>query len=392
MSIPENLKASEVASIAFVLICCFAASLGMAFNIDGIKESFNLTNAYAGRLISLEMFSIALGNFFFARLTHKTNSKTVFFIGAGIILLFNLLSILATEPFHLMFLRIPAGLALGAVAATCAGRIAKSDKPDLNFGAINSAVGFMGVFMAFALPRALRLDFSVTSSFDLTGIDGLYLIYSLCAFFALLVISRTPTDHIKKSQVQGNSTKGSRIGWLALVGIGVMFFGHGTVGLFIVRIGREIGLRPENIGYIFMVGSSIGIILPLIAGWIGTKVRAFYPILTLVILLSIATGGLSTSNSAWQYFLVVPIFATLPTAIMPIFLGCLSRADNSGKLAASHVAFVLSGTSAAPFVGGMLIDNGGFAFAGGFSVMMIILGALLIFPMILNSDQQRTML
>tara|TARA_X000001036_G_scaffold290088_1_gene269563 strand:- start:1409 stop:2587 length:1179 start_codon:yes stop_codon:yes gene_type:complete len=392
MSIPENLKASEVASIAFVLICCFAASLGMAFNIDGIKESFNLTNAYAGRLISLEMFSIALGNFFFARLAHKTNSKTVFFIGAGIILLFNLLSILATEPFHLMFLRIPAGLALGAVAATCAGRIAKSDKPDLNFGAINSAVGFMGVFMAFALPRALRLDFSVTSSFVLTGIDGLYLIYSLCAFFALLVISRTPTDHIKKSQVQGNSTKSSRIGWLALVGIGVMFFGHGTVGLFIVRIGREIGLRPENIGYIFMVGSSIGIILPLIAGWIGTKVRAFYPTLTLVILLSIATGGLSTSNSAWQYFLVVPIFATLPTAIMPIFLGCLSRADNSGKLAASHVAFVLSGTSAAPFVGGMLIDNGGFAFAGGFSVMMIILGALLIFPMILNSDQQRTML
>ena len=78
MSIPENLKASEVASIAFVLICCFAASLGMAFNIDGIKESFNLTNAYAGRLISLEMLSIALGNFFFARITHKTNSKTVF--------------------------------------------------------------------------------------------------------------------------------------------------------------------------------------------------------------------------------------------------------------------------------------------------------------------------
>ena len=77
---------------------------------------------------------------------------------------------------------------------------------------------------------------------------------------------------------------------------------------------------------------------------------------------------------------------------MPIFLGCLSRADSSGKLAASHVAFILSGTSAAPFVGGMLIDNGGVAFAGGFSVMMIILGALLIFHMILNAEQQRTLL
>ena len=87
----------------------------------------------------------------------------------------------------------------------------------------------------------------------------------------------------------------------------------------------------------------------------------------------------------------MPIFATLPTTIMPIFLGCLSRADRSGKLAASHVAFVLSGTSVAPFIGGMLIDNGGFAFAGGFAVIMIMLGALLICPMVLNADRQRAL-
>ena len=389
MSNSENLKASEVASIAFVLICCFAASLGMAFNIDGIKESFNLTNSDAGKLISLEMFSIALGNFFFARLTHLTNSKKVFFIGASVIFLFNLLSVLATEPMHLAFFRIPTGLALGAVAATCAGRIARSHKPDINFGVINSAVGLMGVFMAFTLPRALGLDFPISSSLNLTGIDGLYLVYGICALFAVLIASRTPDDNEKKSQKRNQSAKTLRIGWLALVGIGIVFFGHGTVGLFIVRIGREIGMSPENIGYIFMVGSSLGIVLPLIAGWIGTKVRAFFPILILVILLAMATTALSTSDSAWQYFLVVPIFATLPTAIMPIFLGCLARTDSSGKLAASHVAFVLSGTSASPFIGGILIDEGGFGLAGGFSAFMIMLGAILISPMVLNADQQK---
>ena len=389
MSHPENLKASEVASIAFVLICCFAASLGMAFNIDGIKESFNLTNADAGKLISLEMFSIALGNFFFARLTHITNSKKVFFIGASVIFLFNLLSVLATDPLHLAFFRIPTGLALGAVAATCAGRIARSDKPDINFGVINSAVGFMGVVMAFTLPRAMGLDFAFSSYFNLTGIDGLYLVYGICALFAVLIAFKTPDDNEQKSQAMDQSAKTLRIGWFALFGIGIMFFGHGSVGLFIVRIGREIGISAENIGYIFMVGSSLGIVLPLIAGWIGTKVRAFFPILVLVISLATATGALSISDSAWQYFLVVPIFATLPTAIMPIFLGCLARTDNSGKLAASHVAFVLSGTSAAPFIGGMLIDKGGFGLAGGFSVFMILLGTLLISPMVLKADRQK---
>ena len=389
MSHPESLKASEVASIAFVLICCFAASLGMAFNIDGIKESFNLTNADAGKLISLEMFSIALGNFFFARLTHIANSKKVFFIGASVIFLFNLLSVIATEPLHLAFFRIPTGLALGAVAATCAGRIARSDKPDINFGVINSAVGFMGVLMAFTLPRAMGLDFAFSSSFNLTGIDGLYLVYGICALFAVLIAFRTPHDNEKKPQAMDQSAKTLRIGWFALLGIGIMFFGHGSVGLFIVRIGREIGISAENIGYIFMVGSSLGIVLPLIAGWIGTKVRAFFPILVLVILLAMATTALSISDSAWQYFLVVPIFATLPTAIMPIFLGCLARTDSSGKLAASHVAFVLSGTSAAPFIGGVLIDTGGFGLAGGFSVFMIMLGALLIFPMVIKADRQK---
>ena len=385
---PESLKATEVASIAFVLICCFAASLGMAFNIDGIKESFNLTNADAGKLISLEMFSIALGNFFFARLTHITNSKKVFFIGASVIFLFNLLSVIATEPLHLAFFRIPTGLALGAVAATCAGRIARSDKPDINFGVINSAVGFMGVLMAFTLPRVMGLDFAFSSSFNLTGIDGLYLVYGICALFAVLIAFRTPHDNEQKSQAMDHSAKTLRIGWFALLGIGIMFFGHGSVGLFIVRIGREIGISAENIGYIFMVGSSLGIVLPLIAGWIGTRVRAFFPILILVILLAMATTALSTSDSAWQYFLVVPIFATLPTAIMPIFLGCLARTDSSGKLAASHVAFVLSGTSAAPFIGGVLIDTGGFGLAGGFSVSMIMLGAFLISPMVLKADRQ----
>ena len=389
MSHPENLKASEVASIAFVLICCFAASLGMAFNIDGIKESFNLTNADAGKLISLEMFSIALGNFFFARLTHITNSKKVFLIGASVIFLFNLLSVLATEPLHLAFFRIPTGLALGAVAATCAGRIARSDKPDINFGVINSAVGFMGVLMALTLPRATGLDFAFSSSFHFTGIDGLYLVYGICALFAVLIAFKTPDDNEQKSQAMDQSAGTLRIGWVALLGIGIMFFGHGSVGLFIVRIGREIGISAENIGYIFMVGSSLGIVLPLIAGWISTKVRAFFPILVLVILLAMATTALSISDSAWQYFLVVPIFATLPTAIMPIFLGCLARTDSSGKLAASHVAFVLSGTSAAPFIGGILIDKGGFGLAGGFSVFMIMLGAFLIFPMVLKADRQK---
>ena len=119
---------------------------------------------------------------------------------------------------HLAFFRIPTGLALGAVAATCAGRIARSDKPDINFGVINSAVGFMGVVMAFTLPRAMGLDFAFSSYFNLTGIDGLYLVYGVCALFAVLIAFRTPHDNEQKSQAMDQSAKTLRVGWSPFLG------------------------------------------------------------------------------------------------------------------------------------------------------------------------------
>ncbi len=384
-----DLSRREVASLAIVLICCFAASLGMAFNIDGITDSFNLTNAAAGKIISLEMLSIAAGNLSFARLTERINSKKIFIFGASLIFCFNLLSVFATNSYALTLCRIPAGLALGAVAATCAGTIAKSNKPELNFGAINSAVGLMGVSMAFILPRALKTEITLGPSFQLTGVDGLYLVYGFCALIALIFVVATPgvTPSDKSTEIRKRG--GSGIGWLALFAIGLMFFGHASIGLFIVRIGRELNINSENIGYVLMIGSSLGILLPLISGWLGTRVKAFFPILVMATFLVLATLTLSESTATWQYFLAVPIFATLPTAIMPIFLGCLSRLDSSGMQAASHVAFVLTGSSAAPFIGGILIDLGGFAFAGRFAAVAIGLGALLLMPMILAADKKR---
>ena len=66
----------------------------------------------------------------------------------------------------------------------------------------------------------------------------LYLVYGVCALFAVLIAFRTPHNNEQKSQAMDQSAENLRVGWFALLGIGIMFFGHGSVGLFIVRIGR----------------------------------------------------------------------------------------------------------------------------------------------------------
>jgi len=201
-------------------------------------------------------------------------------------------------------------------------------------------------------------------------------------------LSTPRTEPVDDLEVTGDKPK-LRIGWIGLVGLGVIFFGHGTLGLFIVKVGRAIDLSAEVIGYVFMVGSMIGIILPLVSGYIGARTTAMLPIG--IILLAIVISGLALSNAGApvEFFIAAPIFAMLPIAIMPIFLGCLSRVDPTGSLAGAHAAFVLIGGAVAPFAGGALADMGGFSLNGWFVVASVIVGAALVFPVIRHADRMR---
>ena len=81
----------------------------------------------------------------------------------------------------------------------------------------------------------------------------------------------------------GHLPKG--IGWLALFGIGLIFFGHGTLGLFLVRVGRAVLLEAEIIGYVMMAGAVVGILCPLLAGYIGSRSAPGLPVLVIVSIL-----------------------------------------------------------------------------------------------------------
>ena len=112
----------------------------------------------------------------------------------------------------------------------------RSHNPEITFGVINSMVGVMGVLIAYVLPRALHLHEALPPLISFSEVDGLYLVYALCSFFALFFVLSTPrTEPVDDLEVTGDKPK-LRIGWIGLVGLGVIFFGHGTLGLFFVCV------------------------------------------------------------------------------------------------------------------------------------------------------------
>ena len=390
MPLQIRLTTRELFSLTGVLLLAFAASLGMAFNIDAIAISFGVTNTTAGLVASVEMAAIAAGNLTFAKLATRLSAQHIYIAGVIAVVSLNLLSIIAPTTDWLLLCRAPAGFALGAVVATVMTTAGRSHKPESTFGVINSMVGAMGIFIAFVLPRALDLHLVLPDITDWSEVDGLYLVYGLCSIFAFLFIPSTPRTEPMGLTDDTEDRPKLMVGWLGLVGLGIIFLGHGTLALFIVKIGRAVPLSPEEIGYVFMAGSLVGVGLPLLAGYIGTRMNALAPLAIILMVIIVSAILLAVADTPIKFFIVAPLFAILPVAIMPIFLGCLSRVDPTGSLAGSHAAFVLIGGATAPFAGGALSDLGGFTLNGWFVVGCVLIGAVLIYPVIRRADSIRS--
>ena len=385
MDVRVKFTTVETVALTAVLLLAFAASLGMVFNVDAIVLSFGVSNFQAGLVASTELGAIAAGNLTFARLAPRLNARRVYLFGALAIVAFNALSLFPGTVWELLILRAPAGFALGAVVATVMATAARSKTPEVTFGIINSLVGVMGLTLAFVLPRALHAH--VLANDLLPGLpvwnelDGLYAVYVLCSLLALAFIARTPRPEPLPPREADGAAVSKGIGWLALLGLGLIFFGHGTLALFLVRVGRAVPLDGETIGYVMMAGALVGIVSPLIAGYIGSRMSAGLPVAVILLIMFVAGVSLSNVGSMPVFFVATPLFAALPTALMPIMLGVLSRFDPSGALAGSHPAFIMIGGAIAPFAGGAISDAaGGFAANGWFAASCFLVGFLLCRP------------
>jgi predicted MFS family arabinose efflux permease len=309
----------------------------------------------------------------------------------AVIVLLNSASIFAPHIAVLIALRLPAGFALGAVVATVMATAGRARNPEMNFGIINSMVGVMGLFMAFVLPRALNLHQLLPVPGDYSPLDGLYLVYGLMSACAFGFIALTPRlgfiDSGHANGVPAAPVAGS--GWTALFGLGLIFFGHALVAVFLVRIGRGLGLSPETIGYVFMAGGVLGIVMPIVAGFVGARISALPPVLLLVGAITGMCLLVVGAEAPTQFLISAPLFASLPVAMMPLVLGALARLDGSGRLTGAHPAFVMVGGAVAPLIGGYLSDLGGFGLNGTIASGCFIVGLLLALPALRAADRLR---
>jgi len=387
-----DLRGLPLVTLTAMLLLAFAAAIAMPFNISGIVQSFAASNTLAGLVATVEMACIAASSLVFSQLAARLSPRAIYTGGICLILAMNGLTVLVVQVEWLVVVRGLAGFGAGAVAATVMATAGRSRTPEKTFGVINSFVGVMGMIMAQVLPQALKLGTVTDPAWGIREADGLFFVYAISSIVALALIRLVPVPPRSPAIGVGAAPAAPLPagGWLALTGMGVIFFGHGTLSMYIVEVGFEAGLTAQGIGNTFALASLIGIVAPLIAGHVGSRHPATLPvygILAAVLVFGLLLSHLTTPAG---FMVFAPLYAMTPIAMMPIALGALARLDPTGRLTGAHPAFVTLGGALAPLTGGAIRDAAGdFTVTGWFVAGCIVIGGALMYRAIAQADGLR---
>ena len=367
--------------LSFILGAAIAASIGMAFNIEAVAKRFGGSNAAYGTLATVELLSIAAGTLAGSRLAGRLGPRMVAFAGMALAVAANLGGILTASIDQLMAVRVLAGLGSGSVVAVVMFRAGRSDRPNVLFGALNSSVGVLGILLSVALPR-------LVGAYDITGAYGLY------AALAVLALGFILTLPGKAAPVAGEpgQPKAPSLGmeqWLPLLGLGIIFLGHSALAIFIVRIGVGTGVPMTTLGYVFIAISALSVVLPVLSGLYGVKVPAALFAGVVLAMLAVAANIMANAHDLPMFIVGCALYATLPTAMMPVVLTAFARHDPSGRLAAANPAFVTVGGAVAPIISGRVIDIGGYPLVAWMSTGCFLFGAVLLASTLLAADRAR---
>jgi len=366
-----HLGPSQLAGLIVVLLLAFASPLTLPYNIGAIVTTFGALKSQAGLVATVEGMSISLASIAASRLLVRFRARTFALSGLVLVASAHIFTVFATDIATLAVLRAIGGTGTGIVVSCIMATAARSRNPEMTFGWINAAVGGFVSILALIVPAAISRG----------GFDGAYTLY---AVFAVIAFAFLPFVPDQKAPVHTRARTPGRIGdesdhlvrtgWIALFGLGIVFFAHAGLLAFVERIGAELNISLTQIGLVMFVGGLLTIVGPLGAGFVGARFGSSRPALLLIILMSLSALVLTIGATPLGFLVSVPLLVLLPPTMMPSFLGGLATLDPSGRLAGAHPAFVTMGAALGPVVSGAVADTGGFGAVGWYTAAIFGLG------------------
>ena len=255
----------------------------------------------------------------------------------------------------LMVFRIICGASGGAVMAVVYATAALRRSKDATFAVINIGNLLWGMLLVTSMPMLLQAF----------GVQGAFSLLAITSLFAALGCWKIPRHYPDAHRIaQGAAQPFGLTAVLLILLFALLFFGHSALWVYQERIGKSIGLEPQQIGAI--LGGSIlaGALGAGLSGLLGRRLGLLFPQL-----LSFGTALLATlvmvyGDSTVAFAATACLIHMVWFFSLPYLLSMAAELDPSGRLAGLGNAAIFVGQGLGPFGAALVVGEGHFRAVG----------------------------
>ncbi|CAD5200155.1 MFS transporter [Pseudomonas sp. FEN] len=324
--------------------------LGGAF-IDQLGLPLNAI----GSIFAAELIAMAIACGACALLMASVNRRLLARLALLVLVLGNLASTQLHSETALLLCRVICGASGGAVMAVVYATAALRNAKDMTFAIINIGNLLWGMLLVTSMPMILKAY----------GVNGAFYLLAGASALAGLGCWRVPKRYPEAHRLAAGPVLPFGLTSLLLVMLfALLFFGHSALWVYQERIGKSIGLEPQQIGGI--LGGSIlaGALGAGLAGLIGRRLGLLFPQLLSFGSALLATLVMVYGDSPVAFAATACLIHMVWFFSLPYLLSMAAELDPSGRLAGLGNAAIFVGQGLGPFGAALVVGEGHFRAVG----------------------------
>lgn len=368
-----------------VAVAIFVGWVGLyagPVQIGAVIDGLGLNPGKSGLLATFELGCVAITSIVLAPKINQLSFRRLAIYGALLASAGQFLSAFMPSFILLAAMRIAVGIGCGCVYAAAVSASAAARDPDRLYA--------WGTFLSNILFTALLFVLPLSTAFGYH--KGVYLSLGVLTIGMLWFLRHLPERGGQGEIEENDLARGIKLSKPIKIAMFVGFFiinmGMGSVWPYVERIGGDIGIGSDSIGWMLSMATISMMVGAGVAGFLGARAGRSLPMTVGFLGSAAACFLLVHPGGETQFLLSLLMWGLFYLFVYPYFIGTPAAMDSSGKLAAAVGGMCVLSYSLGATLGGVVAEQFGYSAVGWIGVVCCLSSLLLVMPVCRALDRQ----
>ena len=349
--------------------------------VQGLVEYLGFDDQGAGKVVSAEMWGLAVTTILMTFIAHRVNWRAVVFGSLVVMFLANAACTLTTDVSTFVALRFIAGLGAGSLVSLSFAAVGLTKNPDRNFGLLIMWVLTYGAIVLMLMPMA----------YEAFGFNGVIWFFALFPMTAMPFVKYLPVSGETDAQVEEDAVNLSpRLKGMALFAMLAYFAAQGVVWAYLFLIGLAGGLGEQAVANGLMISQFAGIAGALLAAVIAHRYGRSLPLTIGILGGAFCLWFLVGTFGFLAFAVTVSVYNFLWNLTHPFLLGAMASFDRHGRVVVYAVAMQMVGLAIGPYLAASVISEGVYINVNLTGALLFVAAWLLILPPVIAQARRWT--